>query len=53
MHETSIQPINSQNLDRMVHAWIGRLTYGISPAALALAGFDWATHLAMYPGKHA
>ena len=53
MHEASIQPINSQNLDRMVHAWIGRLTHGISPAALALAGFDWATHLAMYPGKHA
>ncbi|HET9700431.1 MAG TPA: alpha/beta fold hydrolase [Burkholderiales bacterium] len=53
MHEPSIQPINSQNLDRMVHAWLGRLTHGISPAALAVAGFDWATHLALYPGKQA
>ncbi|MBI2312388.1 MAG: polyhydroxyalkanoic acid synthase [Betaproteobacteria bacterium] len=49
--DTLIQPINSQNLDRMVHAWMGRLTQGLSPAALAVAYFDWAIHLAIYPGK--
>jgi poly[(R)-3-hydroxyalkanoate] polymerase subunit PhaC len=51
--EASIQPINSQNLDRMVHAWLGRYTHGISPAALALAWLDWFVHLSMYPGKQA
>jgi polyhydroxyalkanoate synthase subunit PhaC len=51
--EASIQPINSQNMDRMVHAWLGRFTHGISPAALALAWFDWFVHLSLYPGKQA
>ncbi len=49
--ELSIQPINSGNLDRMFHAWIGRFTHGISPAGLALAWFDWFVHLALYSGK--
>jgi polyhydroxyalkanoate synthase len=37
--------------DRLFHAALGRLTSGISPAALALAWTDWALHLAQSPGK--
>jgi len=37
--------------DRLLHAALGRLTAGISPAALALAWTDWALHLALSPGK--
>jgi polyhydroxyalkanoate synthase subunit PhaC len=37
--------------DRSVHAAIARLTMGLSPAALAYAYLDWATHLAFSPGK--
>ena len=39
--------------DRSLHAAIARLTVGISPAALAEAYLDWATHLAFAPGKRA
>jgi polyhydroxyalkanoate synthase len=35
----------------MPHAAIARLTGGLSPAALALAFFDWSVHLAASPGK--
>lgn len=38
-------------MDRAARAGLGRLTGGISPAALAAAYFDWATHLAFSPGK--
>ncbi len=38
-------------LDRLLHAAAGRLTAGLSPAALALAYVDWAMHLAAAPGK--
>ena len=37
--------------DRSLHAAIARLTGGLSPAALAQAYWDWATHLAAAPGK--
>ena len=39
--------------DRMLHAALGRMTFGISPAALALAWMDWSLHLAQSPGKWA
>ncbi|WP_296947548.1 alpha/beta hydrolase [uncultured Massilia sp.] len=39
--------------DRLLHAAMGRLTSGISPAALTLAWMDWALHLAQSPGKWA
>ena len=39
--------------DRMLRAALGRLTFGISPAALTLAWADWALHLAQSPGKWA
>ncbi|HXQ82906.1 MAG TPA: alpha/beta fold hydrolase [Xanthobacteraceae bacterium] len=37
--------------DRALHAAIARFTGGFSPAALAQAYLDWATHLAAAPGK--
>jgi len=37
--------------DRGLHAATARFTAGISPAALAEAYLDWATHLAYAPGK--
>jgi polyhydroxyalkanoate synthase len=38
-------------LDRLAHSALARLTGGLSPAALASAWFDWASHLALSPGK--
>jgi len=37
-------------IDRMIRASMGRMTLGISPAALAQAYQDWVLHLAMSPG---
>jgi polyhydroxyalkanoate synthase subunit PhaC len=37
--------------DRSLHAAVARFTNGLSPAALADAYLDWATHLAYSPGK--
>jgi poly[(R)-3-hydroxyalkanoate] polymerase subunit PhaC len=37
--------------DRSLHAALARVTEGLSPAALAQAYWDWATHLAAAPGK--
>ena len=39
--------------DRATHAAVARFTGGISPAAVAEAYLDWATHLAYAPGKRA
>src|SRR5260221_10263081 len=43
----------AEDIDRQVHSSVARLTQGISPAALADAFLDWATHLAFSPGKQA
>jgi polyhydroxyalkanoate synthase len=40
-------------MDRSFHAGVARLTAGLSPAAVAGAFLDWATHLALSPGKWA
>ncbi|HWK18952.1 MAG TPA: alpha/beta fold hydrolase [Solirubrobacteraceae bacterium] len=40
-------------LDRMLQAWRARLAGGVSPVGLAMAGFDWAAHLAEMPGRQA
>jgi len=40
-----------QYLDRLSHAWLGRLTGGVSPASLMGAYADWHWHLAISPGK--
>jgi polyhydroxyalkanoate synthase subunit PhaC len=37
--------------DRSLHAAVARFTAGLSPAALAQAYLDWATHLIYSPGK--
>ncbi|RZA26404.1 MAG: poly-beta-hydroxybutyrate polymerase, partial [Lysobacteraceae bacterium] len=37
--------------DLVLNAWLGRLTAHVSPAALALAWQDWASHLALSPDK--
>ncbi|HUZ75926.1 MAG TPA: alpha/beta fold hydrolase [Stellaceae bacterium] len=39
------------SIDRLLHAALGRVTAGLSPAALALAYADWAVHLWSAPGK--
>ncbi|CAN2042107.1 polyhydroxyalkanoate synthase subunit PhaC [Candidatus Magnetomoraceae bacterium gMMP-15] len=39
------------NIDHFLHAWQGRFTASLSPAALMLAYYDWALHLANAPGK--
>jgi polyhydroxyalkanoate synthase len=41
----------SDIIDRSAHAAAARFTAGLSPAALAEAYLDWATHLAFAPGK--
>ena len=38
-------------MDRIREALSGKLTGGLSPAAIALAYFDWSIHLAAAPGK--
>ncbi|TDR82792.1 PHA/PHB synthase family protein [Paludibacterium purpuratum] len=43
----------SDAFDQMLHAQMSRATFGISPASLALAFYDWATHFAITPGKWA
>lgn len=43
--------MHARNVDRLLHAWLGRWTLGLSPASLWLAYFDWALHLASSPGK--
>jgi len=41
----------SESIDNAAHAAIARLTGGLSPASLAEAHMDWASHLAFSPGK--
>ena len=40
-----------ETFDRMAHALIARGTLGISPHAVFVAWFDWASHLAKAPGR--
>lgn len=40
-------------IDRLFHAQLGRLTFGLSPAALMLTYLDWYVHLMISPGKQA
>jgi polyhydroxyalkanoate synthase len=51
--EESVGEEAFRSLDRMREALTAQTTGGISPAALALAFFDWSIHLAMAPGKRA
>lgn len=45
--------IHADIVDRSLHATIARGTGGLSPSALALAYWDWMSHLLMSPGKQA
>jgi polyhydroxyalkanoate synthase len=49
--DSSPAPDLADTWDRSLHANIGKLTAGLSPAALALAYFDWASHIAVAPSK--
>jgi polyhydroxyalkanoate synthase subunit PhaC len=40
-----------QSLDDTVHAHLGKVTGGLSPASLGSAWLDWLSHLAVSPGK--
>lgn len=50
---TSEPTVNSipHALDSLVHTGLARITRGLSPTAGLLAWHDWATHLAISPGK--
>ena len=52
-HSASQQngPDRGSLLDRKVHALMAQATGGISPLSLAGAWFDWASHLAISPGR--
>ena len=41
----------AEEIDHTLQAAIGKMTNGISPAALMLAFADWYAHLAMHPAK--
>ncbi len=43
----------ADDIDRSIHANMGRYTAGLSPEGLAMVYFDWLVHLAMAPGKRA
>jgi len=43
--------LRTPEVDRKIHALIGRMTGGAAPTALALAWLDWVGHLAIQPGK--
>ena len=47
-HETSSY---AETLDRSLQTTIGKLTGGISPAAITLAFIDWYSHLLIHPAK--
>ncbi|ABI57720.1 PHA/PHB synthase family protein [Alkalilimnicola ehrlichii MLHE-1] len=38
-------------IDRLLHAGMGRVTGGLSPASLGLAYVDWAIHMGISPGR--
>ena len=50
---TGASDTSSQHLDRAAHAALGRVTRGLSPAALTTAYLDWAMHLIGSPEKQA
>jgi polyhydroxyalkanoate synthase len=49
MHPSLPEP--PSDADRLLHALIGRVTGGIAPTGMALAGIDWLLHLSQAPAK--
>ncbi|MFC5547086.1 PHA/PHB synthase family protein [Massilia aerilata] len=43
--------VEHAQVDLALNAWLGRMTGYVSPAALAAAWQDWATHLLLSPAK--
>ena len=43
--------VMASGIDRVLRAYASRATFGVSPAAVAIAFFDWWQHLATSPGK--
>lgn len=44
-------PSDDAMFDHILHAQMAKLTGGMSPIALALAGLDWSAHLMISPAK--
>ncbi|MDA8231322.1 MAG: alpha/beta fold hydrolase [Magnetospirillum sp.] len=44
-------PLFTESADRLIHAYQGRFTLGLSPASLLLAYLDWLVHLGNSPAK--
>jgi len=42
---------SATNWDRLLRAWMGRLSFGLSPTGLSLVYLDWLLHLGVAPGK--
>jgi len=40
-------------IDRLLHAQLGKATFGLSPVSLMVTCLDWFTHLMISPGKQA
>ncbi len=53
LRRSLISPVTARLVDRAVHANLGRLTLGVSPAVITLAYLDWLVHLGVSPGKQA
>src|SRR5579863_4753293 len=49
--EPAADAARAEVVDRLMHAWQGRFTASLSPAALIVAFYDWGVHLANAPGK--
>lgn len=45
------QKEQAETIDRALQVALGKLSHGISPAALMLAFFDWYLHLLIHPAK--
>ena len=50
-HHYPEEDVARATLDLPLHAWLGRFTGHVSPAALALAWVDWGLHLLLSPDK--
>ncbi|QGZ37922.1 polyhydroxyalkanoate synthase [Pseudoduganella flava] len=51
LHETPERGTDNAAADLLLNAILARMTNSVSPAALATAWFDWASHLLLAPSK--
>ncbi|AXA91557.1 alpha/beta hydrolase [Massilia sp. YMA4] len=51
LHDAPQQGTDSAAADLLLNALLARMTGSVSPAALATAWFDWASHLLLAPSK--